>query len=82
MYTGNRQFSISVSGHCVDPGTPVNGNRIIASEGNGFAAGTVIYFSCNAHYTLVGAKKIICSVKGNWNGKLPVCSCKPPLQGM
>ncbi|XP_073249838.1 complement component receptor 1-like protein [Porites lutea] len=66
----------NVSADCTDPGQPKNGNRIVTRKSSGFPMGTVISFSCNTNYTLVGAKKIICEVKDNkysWNGKLPSC---------
>lgn len=66
----------NVSADCTDPGHPKNGNRIVTRKSSGFPMGTVISFSCNPNYTLVGAKKIICEVKDNkysWNGKVPSC---------
>ncbi len=58
--------------NCVDPGTPKNGYRAVSSADGGFADGTVVYFYCNAHYKLSGAKKIVCT-KGKWSGKKPFC---------
>lgn len=67
---------IVVTAECDDPGRPINGGRTVSSEDGRFPAGTVISFYCNALYTLVGAKKITCSVLKNtyhWNGKVPKC---------
>ncbi|XP_030349827.1 complement factor H isoform X1 [Strigops habroptila] len=35
--------------------------------------GQVVKFECNAKYSLVGAKEIICSSNGKWNSDVPQC---------
>jgi len=66
-----------VSADCNDPGIPVHGSRTVSNKNGRFPLGTVVSFSCNAHYTMVGAKKIACIFQKNeylWNGKVPICN--------
>ena len=57
---------------CGDPGTPVNGQRVL--EDTTFDA-TVTY-SCSEGYVLVGEKERQCGSDGQWSGPLPRCDRK------
>ncbi|XP_078348081.1 sushi, von Willebrand factor type A, EGF and pentraxin domain-containing protein 1-like isoform X8 [Oculina patagonica] len=61
---------------CLDPGTPVNGNRI----GNSFLDDQTVAFSCHPGHTLIGSQVLRC-VAGKWNNDRPQCkvSCPGPI---
>ncbi|XP_072160988.1 CUB and sushi domain-containing protein 1 isoform X2 [Bemisia tabaci] len=56
---------------CPDPPTILNGEAFISS--NTTVAGTVIEFSCNRRFKLVGAKQLVCLPSGVYDNKPPVC---------
>ena len=41
-------------------------------EGNNFASGGSVKYSCDETYTLEGPSLLLC-IDGHWNGELPVC---------
>ena len=52
---------------------PVNG--AMTSDSN--TIGTMVMFTCNAGYTLVGYSEIACHTGGTWSGQVPMCvRCK------
>ncbi|XP_043938591.1 inactive serine protease PAMR1 isoform X2 [Protopterus annectens] len=63
---------------CPEPGKPMHGYmETVEGTGHiiyGFAtAGTVIQFTCNDTYMLVGSEHRICLKDGQWTGMQPVC---------
>ena len=60
-------FSIGVD--CGDPGTPANGKSVLT----GSTPGSVVKYSCNSGYDLVGNSKRKCQTNGVWSGSLPTC---------
>ena len=52
----------------MDPGFPVNGNRI----GNDFLDGQTVAFGCQPGHTLIGSQVLRC-VAGIWDNDLPEC---------
>ncbi|XP_070560172.1 oncoprotein-induced transcript 3 protein-like [Ptychodera flava] len=54
-----------IDGICVDPGTPANGEKT--------ADGSVLRFTCQTGYRLVGANEIVCN-DGTWSDEVPFCS--------
>ncbi|XP_020601452.1 complement receptor type 1-like isoform X4 [Orbicella faveolata] len=61
---------------CLDPGIPVNGNRI----DNDFLDGQTVAFGCQPGHTLIGSQVLRC-VAGKWDNDLPECkaSCPDPV---
>lgn len=57
---------------CLDPGIPVNGKR----QGNNFAIGSRVTFSCDQGYTLSDEEPIVCERSHQWNHALPSCDGK------
>ena len=63
--------------NCGDPGTPDNGTK----TGTNFTYNSIITYSCNVGYNLMGADSLTCLSDGSWNGSLPSCdivSCSDP----
>ena len=58
--------------HCPDPGDLKHG---YLSDGD-FTYGSVVMYSCDRGYTLVGSGKRKCTVLGRWSGRRPVCRGK------
>ncbi|XP_019850127.1 PREDICTED: CUB and sushi domain-containing protein 3-like [Amphimedon queenslandica] len=56
--------------NCGDPGTPVNGRRVLGTTLEG---DTVRYF-CRQGFELVGNRERVCQSNGQWSGQLPLCS--------
>ena len=42
-------------------------------SGTGSVEGSYYYFSCQKHYSLLGANTLFCNKKGTWNGSVPTC---------
>ncbi|KAL2083424.1 hypothetical protein ACEWY4_021197 [Coilia grayii] len=64
-------------GICGDPGLPPHGTRL----GDEFRLKSLLRFSCEAGYMLVGAAERTCLQNGSWSGVQPVCeavSCGNP----
>ena len=40
---------------------------------NNTRVGSIMSFTCNRGYRLVGLSSIMCNRDGNWNGRVPVC---------
>ena len=57
---------------CGDPGTPANGKRSIIST----ILDSVVNYTCNKGFTLVGSATRTCQPNEEWNGDLPVCDRK------
>ena len=55
---------------CDDPGTPLNGKRQL----NITTFGSIVEFSCNNGYELVGRQQRTCGSTGQWSGSVPVCT--------
>uniref|UniRef100_A0A8C6KQM8 CUB and Sushi multiple domains 1 n=1 Tax=Nothobranchius furzeri TaxID=105023 RepID=A0A8C6KQM8_NOTFU len=67
-----------VSGICGDPGTPPHGVRL---GGEDFKTKSLLRFSCEAGYNLIGSAERTCLHNGSWSGTQPVCqavSCGNP----
>lgn len=55
--------------NCGDPGTPVNGRRVL---GTTFQGDIVRYF-CSQGFQLEGDQQRVCQRNGQWSGQLPIC---------
>lgn len=55
--------------NCGDPGTPVNGRRVL---GTTFQGDIVRYF-CSQGFQLEGDQQRVCQRNGQWSGRLPIC---------
>ncbi len=53
---------------CSDPSIPTNGRM-----GNEFKYQTIVYYTCDSGYELVGDDVIKCQADQIWNGSLPTC---------
>ncbi len=54
---------------CSDPSIPTNGSRM----GNEFKYQSIVYYTCDSGYELVGDDVIECQADQTWNGSLPTC---------
>uniref|UniRef100_A0A7N8WY87 CUB and Sushi multiple domains 1 n=1 Tax=Mastacembelus armatus TaxID=205130 RepID=A0A7N8WY87_9TELE len=66
------------SGICGDPGIPPHGARLGGDE---FKTKSLLRFSCEAGYSLIGSAERTCLHNGTWSGTQPVCqavSCGNP----
>ena len=62
---------------CTDPGVPTNGQR----SGEMFSHNSVVSYSCNTGYTLIGANSLTCLQNNSWNSTQPSCTpvtCNDP----
>uniref|UniRef100_A0A8C2WS41 Sushi domain-containing protein n=1 Tax=Cyclopterus lumpus TaxID=8103 RepID=A0A8C2WS41_CYCLU len=57
-------------GICGDPGMPPHGARL---ESEKFKTKSLLRFSCEAGYRLIGSAERTCLHNGNWSGTQPVC---------
>ena len=55
---------------CSDPGVPTNGQR----SGEMFSHNSVVTYSCNTGYTLIGANSLMCLQNNSWNNTRPSCT--------
>ncbi|XP_037549410.1 CUB and sushi domain-containing protein 1 [Nematolebias whitei] len=65
-------------GICGDPGIPPHGARLGGEE---FKTKSLLRFSCEAGYNLIGSAERTCLHNGSWSGTQPVCqavSCGNP----
>ncbi|TKS70023.1 CUB and sushi domain-containing protein 1 [Collichthys lucidus] len=65
-------------GICGDPGMPPHGARLGGEE---FKTKSLLRFSCEAGYSLIGSAERTCLHNGTWSGTQPVCqavSCGNP----
>uniref|UniRef100_A0A3Q2ECB7 CUB and Sushi multiple domains 1 n=1 Tax=Cyprinodon variegatus TaxID=28743 RepID=A0A3Q2ECB7_CYPVA len=65
-------------GICGDPGIPPHGTRLGGDE---FKTKSLLRFSCEAGYNLIGSAERTCLHNGSWSGTQPVCQvihCGPP----
>lgn len=58
--------------NCGDPSTLRNGRRFVG----GTVEGSVVSFSCNSGFLLVGSDRRSCLANGDWSGNLPLCTSK------
>ena len=58
--------------NCGDPGIPDNG----ATTGTNTTFDSVITYSCDDGFVLVGADEQICLESGNWSAPLPSCESR------
>lgn len=56
-------------GFCGDPGIPPRGSRL----GEEFRHKSLLRFTCEAGYTLIGSSERACLQNGSWSGTQPVC---------
>ncbi|KAI1894595.1 hypothetical protein AGOR_G00117390 [Albula goreensis] len=64
-------------GFCGDPGVPPHGSRL----GEEFKLKSLLRFTCEAGYSLIGSAERTCLLNGSWSGTQPVCeavSCGNP----
>ncbi|XP_071998418.1 CUB and sushi domain-containing protein 1 isoform X2 [Engystomops pustulosus] len=64
-------------GMCGDPGIPAHGSRL----GNEYKIKSLLRFSCEMGYTLIGSIERTCLSNGSWSGMQPSCeavSCGNP----
>ncbi|TSN48501.1 CUB and sushi domain-containing protein 1 [Bagarius yarrelli] len=67
----------SSAGLCGDPGVPPHGSRL----GEEFRVRSLLRFTCEAGYILMGSSERSCLQNGSWSGTQPVCeavSCGNP----
>ncbi|KAG7257649.1 hypothetical protein CRUP_024968, partial [Coryphaenoides rupestris] len=57
-------------GVCGDPGVPIHGVRLGGEE---FRTKSLLRFSCEAGYNLVGSGERTCLHNGTWSGTQPLC---------
>lgn len=75
--------SIAVSlGSCVNPGEPENGSVMQLMQPPDYYFGSILTFSCDENFTLVGSPSIQCVVGSAptdvmWNDSVPTCQGKP-----
>uniref|UniRef100_A0A3P9C1B3 CUB and Sushi multiple domains 1 n=1 Tax=Maylandia zebra TaxID=106582 RepID=A0A3P9C1B3_9CICH len=78
-WSGAPPYCTGVSaGICGDPGIPPHGARIGGEE---FKTKSLLRFSCEAGYNLIGSAERTCLHNGTWSGTQPVCqavSCGNP----
>ncbi|GFR81199.1 neurogenic locus notch homolog protein 1, partial [Elysia marginata] len=53
------------------PGSPGNGSHTV--EGDGTSYGTIVRFSCDPGYDLIGNTTMLCDSQGQWVGNMPTC---------
>uniref|UniRef100_A0A8C5D3L1 CUB and Sushi multiple domains 1 n=1 Tax=Gouania willdenowi TaxID=441366 RepID=A0A8C5D3L1_GOUWI len=77
-WSGPPPYCTGVStGVCGDPGIPPHGARL----GEDFKTKSLLRFSCEAGYNLIGSAERTCLHNGTWSGTQPVCqavSCGNP----
>ncbi|XP_035256647.1 CUB and sushi domain-containing protein 1a isoform X1 [Anguilla anguilla] len=64
-------------GFCGDPGVPPHGSRL----GEEFKLKSLLRFTCETGYTLIGSAERTCLFNGSWSGTQPMCeavSCGNP----
>ncbi|KAJ8250433.1 hypothetical protein COCON_G00223550 [Conger conger] len=65
------------AGFCGDPGVPPRGSRL----GEEFKLKSLLRFTCETGYSLIGSAERTCLLNGSWSGTQPVCeavSCGNP----
>ena len=62
----------TATAECDDPGTPFLGSRRVL----GTTEGSVVTYSCNSGFKLVGDSQRTCLATGEWSGSLPFCNSK------
>ena len=55
---------------CGDPGTPMMGSQ---NNGAMYTFDSVVTFTCNEGYAIIGESSLMCDFDGHWNGPLPTC---------
>ncbi|XP_048865206.1 CUB and sushi domain-containing protein 1-like isoform X4 [Brienomyrus brachyistius] len=77
-WSGSAPYCSGTSpGICGDPGVPPHGSRL----GEEFRLKSLLRFTCEAGYTLVGLAERTCLLNGSWSGTQPMCeavSCGNP----
>uniref|UniRef100_A0AAZ1X1T4 CUB and Sushi multiple domains 1 n=1 Tax=Oreochromis aureus TaxID=47969 RepID=A0AAZ1X1T4_OREAU len=80
-WSGAPPYCTGVSaGICGDPGIPPHGARIGGEE---FKTKSLLRFSCEAGYNVIGSAERTCLHNGTWSGTQPVCQviqCGAPPQ--
>lgn len=66
-------------GTCGDPGIPPHGAHLGGEE---FKTKSLLRFSCEAGYSLMGSVERTCLHNGTWSGTQPVCQGRKGLQLM
>ncbi|NWI48254.1 CR1L protein, partial [Picathartes gymnocephalus] len=72
---------ICIPKRCTYPGEPAQGRLVLPAA---FTFGSIVNFTCNAGYRLIGHSEIECVVRNNvlvWNRDIPTCEaipCAPP----
>ncbi|XP_068184525.1 CUB and sushi domain-containing protein 1a [Antennarius striatus] len=78
-WSGTPPYCTGLSpGSCGDPGMPSHGTRLGGEE---FKTKSLLRFSCEAGYSLIGSAERTCLHNGTWSGTQPVCqavSCGNP----
>lgn len=64
-------------GFCGDPGVPPHGSRL----GEEFRVRSLLRFTCEAGYMLMGSSERTCLQNGSWSGTQPVCEGKEIQMG-
>ena len=55
---------------CGDPGTPTNSQRSLSST----TYNSVVTYTCDVGYTLLGSNSRTCQSDGQWSGSVPQCN--------
>ncbi|XP_067902029.1 inactive serine protease PAMR1-like isoform X2 [Heterodontus francisci] len=85
-WTEKQPICTKESKSCIDPGTPMNGQRRIL-PGSGdiqhATVSTIVQFTCNYLFVLSGSAQRTCQQDGTWTEKQPTCiketvSCTDP----
>lgn len=67
------------AGICGDPGLPPHGARLGGEE---FKTKSLLRFSCEAGYSLIGSVERTCLHNGTWSGTQPVCQGRKVKQSV
>ena len=65
-------FVYSIVAYCADPGTPVNGRRLIS----GYTERHTVNYTCDVGFELSGVATRMCLSNGTWSANLPTCLSK------
>ena len=65
-------FVYFIIAYCGDPGTPVNGRRLIS----GYTERHTVNYTCDVGFELSGVATRMCLPNGTWSANLPTCLSK------
>ena len=56
---------------CGVPGSPIDGTRFLVNGSTTLSS--VVQYSCNENFRLVGPRGRVCNTDGSWSNTEPVC---------